>query len=127
VPAVSPCTPQYALRRRDQRQTAALLPISPRPSNLPGKILRQWGAGHFYMPHMVTVDRHGSVWIADVGRHQVLKFTPDGKLLMEVGTKLEPGSGPDHFCKPTQARARWARVEGCGEALWRPPRALNPQ
>ena len=33
---------------------------------------------------------------------QVLKFTPEGKQLMAVGTKLQPGAGQDHFCKPTK-------------------------
>jgi peptidylamidoglycolate lyase len=51
---------------------------------------------------MLTVDRNGDVWVADVGRHQVLKFSPDGKLLLEVGAKLEPGPDSKHFCKPTQ-------------------------
>lgn len=36
-----------------------------------GRVLRRWGAGRFYMPHMITVDRHGDVWIVDVGLHQV--------------------------------------------------------
>jgi hypothetical protein len=40
---------------------------------------------------------------ADVGLHQALKFSKEGQLLMELGTKLTPGSGPDKLCKPTQA------------------------
>lgn len=54
---------------------------------------------------MITVDRNGSVWITDVGRHQVLKFTSSGKLIMSVGKKLKPGHGPRELCKPTQVRA----------------------
>jgi peptidylamidoglycolate lyase len=65
-------------------------------------VLRRWGAGLFWMPHMITVDRNGSVWIADVGRHQVLKFTASGKLIMAVGKKMVPGSGQRELCKPTQ-------------------------
>jgi hypothetical protein len=95
--------PRAACASKSQRPGRTLPGPVPLPTLPPaGKILRQWGAGHFYMPHMLTVDRHGSVWVADVGRHQVLKFTAEGKLLMEVGTKLEPGDGPAHFCKPTQ-------------------------
>lgn len=67
-----------------------------------GSVLRRWGANTFYLPHMITVDAHGSVWITDVGRHQVLKFDPEGKLLLEVGTLLQPGAGKAHFCQPTQ-------------------------
>lgn len=54
------------------------------------------------MPHMLTVDRHNNIWVTDVGRHQVLKFSTDGQLLMEVGMKLQPGNDGKHFCKPTQ-------------------------
>jgi hypothetical protein len=50
------------------------------------------------------VDRNGSVWVADVGRHQVLKFTASGKLIMAIGKKMIPGSGPRELCKPTQVR-----------------------
>jgi hypothetical protein len=32
----------------------------------------------------------------------VLKFSPAGKQLLAVGTKLTPGSGKDKLCKPTQ-------------------------
>ncbi|GBF95833.1 peptidyl-glycine alpha-amidating monooxygenase A precursor [Raphidocelis subcapitata] len=67
-----------------------------------GKVLRRFGGGHFYMPHMLTLDRDGNVWATDVGRHQVLKFSPEGKLLLELGKKLQPGGGADGFCKPTQ-------------------------
>ena len=90
-----------------------------------GKVLRRWGAGVFYMPHMLRVDSAGNVWVADVGRHQVLKFAPDGQLLMEVGTKLEPGGGKDKLCKPTQVRTR---LRGCGgtAGTWGAGCALPP-
>ena len=113
-----------------------------------GKVLRSWGGdGMFYMPHMVTVDYEGNLWVtgapppraalvgacrrrmvpcptklphqpaplpiarpslpcppspADVGLHQALKFTPDGKPLMALGTPLQPGNDATHFCKPTR-------------------------
>ena len=43
---------------------------------------------------------------------QVLKFSSTGKLLMEVGTKLQPGSDHTHFCKPTKV-AIMRCVSGC--------------
>ncbi|KAI8471286.1 MAG: PHM/PNGase F domain-containing protein [Monoraphidium minutum] len=67
-----------------------------------GKVLRRWGAGHLFMPHMISVDPEGAVWVVDVGRHQVLKFSQDGRLLLEVGRRLEPGAGKQRLCKPTQ-------------------------
>jgi hypothetical protein len=29
------------------------------------------------MPHMITIDSTGDVWVVDCGLHQVLKFKPD--------------------------------------------------
>ncbi len=36
-----------------------------------GRVLGAWGAGALAMPHMLSLDREGNVWVADVGRHQV--------------------------------------------------------
>ena len=36
-----------------------------------GSVLSSWGANTFYMPHMLTVDREGNVWVVDCGLHQV--------------------------------------------------------
>eukprot|EP00192_Tetraselmis_astigmatica_P011697 CAMPEP_0117692774 /NCGR_PEP_ID=MMETSP0804-20121206/26506_1 /TAXON_ID=1074897 /ORGANISM="Tetraselmis astigmatica, Strain CCMP880" /LENGTH=348 /DNA_ID=CAMNT_0005506243 /DNA_START=20 /DNA_END=1066 /DNA_ORIENTATION=- len=53
------------------------------------------------MPHGLTVDHHGNLWLTDAGLHQVFKFSPHGKKLMELGQALEPGPGDHQFCKPT--------------------------
>jgi hypothetical protein len=72
-------------------------------------VLRSWGASTFSMPHMITVDRDGAVWVADTGLHQVLKFNDAGRLLLTLGQKFQPGSDKTHLCKP-------AHVSGCGRA-----------
>jgi peptidylamidoglycolate lyase len=67
-----------------------------------GKILDQWGANLFYMPHGLTID--GDLYyVTDVALHQVLRFnvtnsktTPD----LVLGQKFQPGKGTS-FCKPT--------------------------
>lgn len=61
------------------------------------------GANMFYMPHGITVDTDGYIWLTDVGMHQVFKFSPRNfkKPLLTLGTKLESGSDAKHFCKPT--------------------------
>ena len=59
------------------------------------------------MPHMITVDQQGHVWLTDVGLHQVFKYDASGKLLLTLGKKLEPGTGSS-FCKPTQVICRGA-------------------
>ena len=66
-----------------------------------GKLLATWGAGLFIMPHGLTVDAQDNVWVTDVGRHQVLKFTADGKLLLALGERGRPGADRTHFNRPT--------------------------
>lgn len=66
-----------------------------------GKLLRQWGAGLFAMPHGLTIDRHDNVWLTDVGLHQIFKFSARGKLLLTVGERGAPGNDNGHFNRPT--------------------------
>lgn len=39
--------------------------------HLAGAVLSAFGAGLFLMPHMITTDREGNLWVTDVGLHQV--------------------------------------------------------
>lgn len=55
-----------------------------------GHFLRSWGEGVFRRPHGVSIDASGAVWCADDMDHTVKKFTPDGKLLMTLGTSGRP-------------------------------------
>eukprot|EP00887_Chlorella_sp_A99_P001399 scaffold8.g1399.t1 len=69
-----------------------------------GRLLQAWAAGEHYLPHMITIDWEGNLWVTDVGLHQAIKYDQKGKRLMELGQKLTPGGGRDTLCKPTQAR-----------------------
>ena len=66
-----------------------------------GKFIRAWGEGMVGAAHYIKLDRQGNVWLADVGNHVVMQFTPEGKLLKTLGTRGEPGDGENHFNKPT--------------------------
>jgi DNA-binding beta-propeller fold protein YncE len=66
-----------------------------------GKFLRSWGDEHLKMPHGLRLDDQGNVWVTDIEYHQVLKFTPEGKLLLTLGQKGKPGDTPEQFNKPT--------------------------
>jgi peptidylamidoglycolate lyase len=66
-----------------------------------GKLLAEWGAGEFIMPHGLTLDHEDNVWLTDVGRHQVFKFTHDGRLLLTLGERGQPGADQSHFNLPT--------------------------
>lgn len=53
------------------------------------------------MPHGLTLDSEGFIWVTDVGRHQVLKIDPKThEIVLEVGERLVPGSDRTHFCQP---------------------------
>src|ERR1700681_3441886 len=74
-----------------------------------GKLLRSWGAGLFYNPHSIDVDKDGNVWLVDSGikdgkGSQVYKYTPDGKLLMSLGKPGVSGNGPDEFNQPNAVK-----------------------
>ena len=65
-----------------------------------GKFVRSWGKG-IGMAHHIKIDHEGNVWLSDVGNHVVEKYTPDGKLLLTIGTKGEAGRDQNKFYMPT--------------------------
>jgi hypothetical protein len=71
-----------------------------------GKYVTSFGAGMFVFPHGLHVDRDGNIWVADAdgkeGKgHQVVKFSPDGKVLLTLGKAGVAGAGPDTFNRPS--------------------------
>jgi len=71
-----------------------------------GKLLASFGAGMFNFPHGLFVDRDGNVWVTD-GKgeggkgHVAVKFSPDGKVLMTLGTPGVAGTDETHFNAPS--------------------------
>lgn len=66
-----------------------------------GELLSSFGAGHFQIPHGLTIDAQDNLWVTDVGLHQVFKYSKDGKLLLSLGKAGVAGEDPDHFDGPT--------------------------
>ena len=66
-----------------------------------GRLLSSWGANRFIMPHGLTVDHAGNLWLTDVGLHQVFKCSPAGEVLLTLGEAGVPGSDATHFNLPT--------------------------
>jgi hypothetical protein len=84
-----------------------------------GRLLRSFGAGLFAYPHGFTVDDDGNLWATDVNDketvlgmsaknaegvvmgEEVLKLSPDGKVLMVLGKEGVAGNGEDTFDRPT--------------------------
>ena len=72
-----------------------------------GEVLANFGGGIMVTPHGIHVDADGNVWVTDFAGnaegtkgHQVHKFSPDGELLMSLGTAGQPGTGPNQFNQP---------------------------
>src|SRR5262249_19178394 len=55
-----------------------------------GKFLRSWGEGAFVRPHGITIGPDDSVYCSDDSGHVVRKFTPEGRLLLTLGTSGKP-------------------------------------
>ncbi len=82
-----------------------------------GKELRSFGAGMFVWPHGINVDRDGNVWVTDSrapnadelkkfpGEDKkgsvVVKFSPDGKVLLTLGKPGIKGNPPEALTEPT--------------------------
>ena len=75
-----------------------------------GNLLRSFGAGMISWPHGLFVELDGNVWVTDatVGAaedyglgHTVMKFSPEGELLMTLGTPGEAGNPPTHLNRPS--------------------------
>jgi sugar lactone lactonase YvrE len=81
-----------------------------------GKVIKSFGAGQILWPHGIDVDRQGNVWVVDArsasdaelkqypdaaGKgNTVIKFSPDGKVLLTLGTPGKAGNPPEAFTEP---------------------------
>src|SRR5262250_3337355 len=81
-----------------------------------GNFVKEIGAGYygFEFAHSVRVDKDDNIWTVDEGTNMVTKFSPDGKVLMVLGSRppavvgmLAAPPGPNTpaqkyiFCRPT--------------------------
>jgi len=82
-----------------------------------GKEIKSFGGGLFVWPHGIHVDRDGNVWVADSRAPSaeeltkfpgegkkgsvVIKFSPEGKVLMTLGTPGVKGNPPAALTEPT--------------------------
>ena len=81
--------------------------------DLEGNHLDSFGSNMFIRPHGLHVDYEGNVWVTDgegpdgedprrTGKgHQVFKFSPSGKVLMEFGRPGVSGDGPYELNQPS--------------------------
>ncbi len=62
-----------------------------------GRFVRAWHTEDMVSPHHIQVDPEGNVWVTDFQGHLVQKYTPEGKLLLTLGTRGEAGRDGSHF------------------------------
>ena len=73
--------------------------------NADGKFVREIGHNLYAwsFAHSVRVDKHDNIWVADKGSDMVIKFDPEGRVVMVFGRKLEAsdeGTEPLKHPKP---------------------------
>lgn len=77
-----------------------------------GEVVRSFGAGLISWPHGMFVDHEGNLWVTDAcgfgnrcepeGKgHQVLKFSPEGEVLLRLGEAGVAGDGDGQFDMPS--------------------------
>src|SRR3989475_11819585 len=80
-----------------------------------GKYVREIGQGlyGFIFAHAVRVDRQDNIWVIDEGSNMVIKFDPEGRVLMTMGRKPEainvPAPAPAGAAAPAAAERRGGR------------------
>lgn len=68
-----------------------------------GGFVRSWGPSLFTNPHGVRIDGAGLLYLTDEGDHTVRRCTPDGDVLLTIGTPsvAAPFMSGQPFYKPT--------------------------
>jgi len=75
-----------------------------------GKFVREIGQGiyGFIFAQAVRIDREDNIWTVDQASNQVIKFNPDGRVVMVIGRKPEaltvPGAAPTGGAAPGGGR-----------------------
>lgn len=66
-----------------------------------GTLKARWDRIPYGNAHHIRIGPEGNIWLADIGLHTVHKFSPDGNLLLTLGTSGEAGEDETHLNKPT--------------------------
>lgn len=75
-----------------------------------GRLIARWGAGLFVMPHGISIDDQDKVWITDVAREQVLRFSHDGAQELVMGERGVSRQDATHFGRPADVAFLGDRV-----------------
>ena len=106
-------------------ETGKMSPLDPvLKFDASGKLVKSFGAGMIAFAHGIHVDRDGNIWVTDANDnrprpargaapgtpappaparlvgHQVIKFSPEGKVLMTLGKAGVAGNPPEGLTEP---------------------------
>ena len=70
-----------------------------------GELLASFGEGELVMPHGLTVGANDDVYVTDVQREQVIRFSHDGALQDAWGERGVSGGDQQHFGRPADIAA----------------------
>ena len=98
--------PRYTPRTCAESDLLVVLKFNP-----DGILVKSFGGGIFSLPHGFHVDSEGNIWVTDapfVGGgagdtkgHQIVKFSPEGEILLRLGVPGETGNDERHFNMPS--------------------------
>ena len=66
-----------------------------------GALVVEWHPPDYGKAHHIKIGPEGNVWLADIERHTVRKHSPDGKLLLTLGTPGVKGEDASRLNMPT--------------------------
>ena len=84
----------YLLQRGDKADPIIVM-------NRDGRIVRSWGKGLYTMPHAIRLDPQRNVWTTDAASSHVMKFSPEGKALLDIAVGGQPSPCRNNFCGTT--------------------------
>jgi hypothetical protein len=84
----------YLLQRGDKADPVVVI-------NREGRVLRSWGKGLYKIAHSIRIDPAGNVWTTDAESSTILKFTRDGKKLLQIEVGEQPPVRRSHFVGTT--------------------------
>jgi DNA-binding beta-propeller fold protein YncE len=98
--------PNYPIRSCADSELPVVLKFNP-----DGILVGSFGGGLFALPHGFHVDQDGNIWVTDAPfvqgtgtaskGHQVIKFSPQGEILLRLGVPGETGNDERHFNMPS--------------------------
>ena len=94
------------------------------------KFVKQWGPDNYAasFAHTVRVDKQDNVWMTDEGANMVVKFNPQGQVIMVLGRKTEAIDYLERFTEEGEKENRSTPPVGSMGTFNRPTDvAFNPQ